>query len=202
MNKSESKYFNTARKMNLALIALLKKKPFEYVTISELCEMAGVNRSTFYLHYENICDLLDETTRYMIDEFLSYFTSGADSIMLNFVNARLNELNFINEKYLTPYFTYIKDNKEIFLTVLKHSKSFDLYSVYNRMFENIFNPILNRFNYPEEDRKYVMMYYLNGINAISSEWIKDGCKKSIEEVSAIVIECIFGLNNILKNEEL
>ena len=30
MNKSESKYFNTAIKMDLALIALLKKKPFEY----------------------------------------------------------------------------------------------------------------------------------------------------------------------------
>lgn len=45
MNKSESKYFNTAKKMNLALISLLKKKPFEYITISELCEKAGVNIS-------------------------------------------------------------------------------------------------------------------------------------------------------------
>ena len=56
MNKSESKYFNTATKMDLALISLLKKKPFEYITVSEICETAGVNRSTFYLHYENIVD--------------------------------------------------------------------------------------------------------------------------------------------------
>ena len=61
MNKSESKYFNTATKMDLALISLLKKKPFEYITVSEICETAGVNRSTFYLHYETVGDLLDET---------------------------------------------------------------------------------------------------------------------------------------------
>ena len=70
MNKAESKYFNTAKKMNLALISLLKKKPFEYITISELCEKAEVNRSTFYLHYENTYDLLGETTQHILDVFL------------------------------------------------------------------------------------------------------------------------------------
>jgi hypothetical protein len=54
MNKSESKYFNTATKMDLALISLLKKKPFEYITVTEICKAAGVNRSTFYLHYETV----------------------------------------------------------------------------------------------------------------------------------------------------
>ena len=73
MNKSESKYFNTARKMDLALISLLKKKPLEYISVSEICKTAGVNRSTFYLHYENIGDLLNETTRYLLNDFLSYF---------------------------------------------------------------------------------------------------------------------------------
>ena len=36
MNKSESKYFNTAVRMDNALISLLKKKPLEYITVSEL----------------------------------------------------------------------------------------------------------------------------------------------------------------------
>ena len=195
MNKSESKYFNTAKKMNLALISLLKKKPFEYITISELCEKAGVNRSTFYLHYENTYDLLGETTQYILDGFLSYFTTDTKSIAFNVANSNLDELNFINSKYLTPYLTYIRENKEIFSTALSHIKSFDFDRVYERMFEHIFNPILDRFHYPEEDRKYVMMYYLNGINAISFEWVKDGCKKSIEEISKIIDTCIFGLNN-------
>lgn len=50
MNKFESKYFNTALLMNQALILLLEKKEFEYITVKEICEKAGVNRSTFYLH--------------------------------------------------------------------------------------------------------------------------------------------------------
>ena len=73
MNKSESKYFNTATKMDIALISLLKKKEFGYITVSEICKIAGVNRSTFYLHYENVEDLLNETTQYLLNEFLSYF---------------------------------------------------------------------------------------------------------------------------------
>ena len=63
LNKNESKYFNTAVKMNMALIEILKTKPFEFITVSEICKKAGVNRSTFYLHYENTKDLLDETVK-------------------------------------------------------------------------------------------------------------------------------------------
>ena len=193
MNKSESKYFNTATKMDLALISLLKKKPFDYITVSEICETAGVNRSTFYLHYETVGDLLEETTRYLLDDFLSYFSIDTQSVALNLRNCELNDLVFISDKYLTPYFTYIKDHKEVFGTALLHNKTLGFEEVYKRMFDNIFNPILDRFNYPQNDRPYVMMYYLNGINAIVSEWLKNKCDKPIEEISKIVSICIYGL---------
>ena len=73
MNKSESKYFNTATKIDLALISLLKKKPFEYITVSEICKTAGVNRSTFYLHYENTGELFAEAAE-LIRKHPSLFT--------------------------------------------------------------------------------------------------------------------------------
>lgn len=193
MEKSESKYFNTAIKMDLALISLLKKKPLEYITVSEICKTAGVNRSTFYLHYETMCDLLEETAHYLIGEFLSYFGTNKDIIFLNLTNCELDELNFISDKYLTPYLTYIKDNREVFLTALSNGKSFGFETIYKKMFESIFNPILERFNYPEEDRRYAMMYYLNGITAIIIEWLKDNCNKPVCSISRIIQECIFGL---------
>ena len=192
MNKAESKYFNTAVKMDMALIFLLKKKSFEYITVSEICETAGVNRSTFYLHYENIGDLLEETTRYLLDDFLSYFSSDTQAIATNIQNCALDELVFIGDKHLTPYLTYIKDHKEVFSTALLHKKTLGFENVYMRMFENIFNPILDRFQYPPSDRPYVMMYYLNGINAIVCEWLKNGCQKSIEEISEIISICVYG----------
>ena len=195
VNKSESKYFNTATKMDLALISLLKKKSFDYITVSEICETAGVNRSTFYLHYETIGDLLDETARYLLNDFLSYFSTDAKSIALNLENCKLDNLIFICDKYLTPYFTYIKDNKVVFGTVLANNKTLGFENVYKRMFDNIFNPILDRFQYPQSDRQYVMMYYLNGINAIIGEWLKNDCDKPINELSKIVSICVFGLKN-------
>lgn len=194
MNKSESKYFNTAAKMNLALISLLKKKPFEYITISEICKTAGVNRSTFYLHYETVTDLIDETTRYLLNDFLSYFSTDTKSVSLNLTDCEPDELIFICDKYLNPYLTYIKDHKEVFRIALSHNKILGFDDVYKRMFENIFNPILNRFNYPADERKYVMMYYLNGINAIILEWLNESCDKPIKEISKIISVCIFGLN--------
>ena len=197
MNKSESKYFNTAVKMNKALIKLLEKKSFEYISISEVCKEAGVNRSTFYLHYENICDLLEETMQYMIDSFLSYFSADVELIKLDFSSSGLAELNYITEEYLTPYLSFIKENQRIFSTAISNSRVFGFEKIFNRMYANIFEPILQRFNYPVEDRKYVMIYYLSGINAVVTQWIKDGCVKSISCISRIIQECIFGLDGSL-----
>ena len=59
MNKAESKYFNTARLMDEALLILLEKKDIEYITIKEICNKAGVNRSTFYLHCYKIRQKFD-----------------------------------------------------------------------------------------------------------------------------------------------
>ena len=196
MNKSKSKYFNTATKMDLALISLLKKKSFDFITVSEICETAGVNRSTFYLHYETVNDLLEETARYLLNDFLSYFTTDTKAVTINLSGCELQDMVFICDKYLTPYFTYIRDHKEVFKTAIANNKTLGFDDVYKRLYENIFDPILDRFQYPQSDRQYVMMYYLNGVTAIVSEWLKDDCKKSIEEISEIIHYCIFGRENL------
>ena len=51
MNRSESRYFATAARMGEAFLTLLAKKDFEYITVKEICEVAGVNRSTFFRVY-------------------------------------------------------------------------------------------------------------------------------------------------------
>ena len=192
VNKSESKYFNTAIRFNKALLSLLEKKPFEYITIREICEKAEVNRSTFYLHYENTGDLLKETTSYVLNNFASYFSVDAEDITTKFANCDLRDLKFVNEKYLYPYLLFIKENQRVFSAVLSQPKVFDSKAIFQRLFENIFKPILDRFHYPRDIQNYVMMFYLNGITAIITEWLKDGCQKSIEDISAIIHVCIYG----------
>ena len=73
MNKSESKYYNTSLLMNQALIELLNKKDYEFLSVKEICKKAGVNRSTFYLHYDNIDDLLYETIENLNKNFSACF---------------------------------------------------------------------------------------------------------------------------------
>lgn len=196
MNKNESKYFNTAIKMDKALIELLEKKDFEYITIKEICSQAGVNRSTFYLHYENTTDLLDETTEYVTNSFLSCFSGEEQQGKMNFEKSELNDLLFIKPEYIFPYLTYIKDNQMIFKTSLKHLGLMKFDAVYEKLFKYIFNPILERFNYPENERAYIMRFYLTGITAIVSEWVRNNCRDSVEMISGVIVKCIINNTSI------
>ena len=67
MKKTDSKYFYTASLMNQALLQLLEKKDLEFITVTEITKKAGVTRSTFYLHYENVYELFEETVENMTE---------------------------------------------------------------------------------------------------------------------------------------
>ena len=196
MNKAESKYFNTAIRFNKALLSLLEKKPFEYITISEICETAGVNRSTFYLHYENTSDLLKETTRYIIDKHLAYYEKDKTCISLQFETCKQEELLFITDEYLEPYLTFIKDNQRLFKVSVKQFNSLSLNEVYGRMFEHIFNPILERFHVPEKERAYVMKFYLTGVFAIVMEWLDKNCSDDMATIIKVITDCVMGERNV------
>lgn len=199
MNKSESKYFNTAVKMDKALLEILEKKDFEYITVKEICEKAGVNRSTFYLHYQHTRELLDEAGRYILSDFLTYFPDETELVSNRFADCRLTELDFMTEKYLFPFLRYLRENKRVFKTMLSNSVSFDLDGIYNRLFKYVFDPVLERFDYPEKERKYVMYFYLTGICAVVMKWIEDDCEKTDEEIADIILSCVFGRNKELRN---
>ena len=196
MNKNESKYFNTAIKMDEALIALLEKKDFEYITVKEICDKAGVNRSTFYLHYENTSDLLKETTRYIIDKHLAYYSAETKSISLRYENCKKGELIFVTEKYLTPYLTFIKENQKLFKIAIQQFNAMNFGEVYENMFFHIFNPILVQFNVVERERSYVMKFYLTGIFAIVMEWLDKNCSDDMNTVIKIITDCVMGERNI------
>ena len=195
MNKNESKYFNTAIKMDEALITLLEKKDFEYITIKEICDTAEVNRSTFYLHYENTSDLLKETTRYIIDKHLAYYEIDQKRISLQFETCKREELLFITDEYLVPYLKFIKDNQRLFKVSIKQFNSFNMNEVYDRMFEHIFNPILERFHVPEKERAYVMKFYLTGVFSIVMEWLDKNCSDDIETIIKVITDCVVGERN-------
>lgn len=190
MNRSESKYFATAARMDEAFLELLEKKDFAYITVKELCEKAGVNRSAFYLHYETMNDLLKECSQYMTGRFLTYMEKDAGSFIKKLQNCPMEELYLITPEYLTPYLTYIKENQRLFRTMLENAAMFGLGDSYTRLLRHVITPILNRYGVPEKERGYLMPFHLGGLMAIVSEWLKGNCTDPVENIISVIQACI------------
>ncbi len=190
MNKSESKYFNTAVKMDKAFLELLEKKDFEFITVKEICEKAEVNRSTFYLYYETIGDLLDESVQYMFNGFLAYFPNKNGRIMDNIKNAELSDLYLITPQMLKPYLTFIFEHKRLFVTALKKSDLLRLSDSYNKLFTHVLSRIMDRFEIPENRKRYILRFYIYGIIAVIGEWLENDCTESIDFMIDVISEQI------------
>lgn len=186
MNKSESKYFNTAKRMDEAFLELLAVKDFEYITVKEICGTAVVNRSTFYLHYETIADLLSECVEYINGQFLEYMQKNSEMFVEKIEKCSLEELYLLTPEYLIPYLNYIRDNKKLFLTATQNAAVLQLENTYSRMFRHIFAPIMDRFNIPEHDRHYILAFYIKGIMAVIGEWLKCNCEDPVEYIADII----------------
>ncbi|MGN1444067.1 MAG: TetR/AcrR family transcriptional regulator [Acutalibacteraceae bacterium] len=190
MNKSESKYFNTAVKMDKAFLSLLETKDFSYITVKEICEKAHVNRSTFYLHYESIYDLLDESMEYVNSHFLTYMKSESDGFTELKTDCDLDELIFVTPRYLTPYLQYIRENKRLFRTVIENAAILRLDETYRKLFHHIFEPVMKKFNFTSDESEYILAFYLHGLMAIVTRWLENDCSDSIELIIDIIQKCI------------
>lgn len=190
MNKSESKYFNTAVLMDEALIKILATKDIEFISVKEICEKAGVNRSTFYLHYETIGDILEETTEYVINRFMTSFDKTEELFGECFEDVSLNDLVFINKKYLKPYLQFIYDNRSIFKAVVHNPVTMKADKMYSSMKNHVLDPIMQRFEIPMDEQNYWMEFYIKGIWAVIQKWIEYDCKESVEKIEAIIENCV------------
>lgn len=185
MNKNKSKYFNTAKKMNDALISLLETKNFENITIKDVCKLAKVNRSTFYLHYQNMYDLLDEIIDNLNTSYNNHFKANKNSLaVLN--QKELTDLFFITDEYLIPYLEFIKENKNVYKSLKNNPYLFKVNKTYEKMFNEVLSPIMTKFGLEEKWHKYTMDFYINGISSLILDWTYDDCKYSVNEICQLI----------------
>ena len=190
MNKSESKYFATAARMDETFLELIEKKDFAYITVKEICEKAGVNRSTFYLHYETVGDLLEESVQHIIDRFVEFMPYDTADFLKKLNECPIEELYLITPEYLTPYLTYIKEHRRIFRTSVEQAAALRMYDAYTDLNRYILTPILNRYKVPAEDQNYILQFHIRGIMAVINEWLKTDCADSIEHVISVIQTCV------------
>ena len=189
MDPSKSKYYYTSCLMDDALLALLEKKDYEFITVQELCKKAGVHRSTFYLHYEKMDDLLLETIQKIQKDFFSSFHPDF-SIKESIVKGKKEDLFLIQEEYLLVYLDFICKNKKVYRLMHEKPEIFQLKNIFSKMYQDIFSPILSIFEVEEKKQPYYLAYYLGGVFSIIEKWVELGFSMSKEEVASLVMEVV------------
>lgn len=160
---------NSEEKIEKIFIELLQTKEIKDISISELCKIAKVNRSTFYKSYLDINDLIDKIRIRIINEFLSVYEDEW--------NNKEHSYNFLK------LFKHIKDNQIFYKTYFK--LQFDLTNPY---FYKIDDEEILKFFDNINHKEYHIEFFKAGITAIIKRWLNNGCKESPEEIDEIIKE--------------
>lgn len=91
---------NTKKRLSEALTEMLEKIPLRSVSIRELCERAGINRTTFYNHYGSQYDLFEEISRRYLDG-IAVELAAADGNNRESVQERVAKVLHYLEDHLT-----------------------------------------------------------------------------------------------------
>lgn len=189
MNKAESKYKNTAIKMNKALIKLIDNKEFSQINVSEICQEAGVNRSTFYAHYQNTYELLKETQQNIMEEFYNSFANCG----ITYKNPKYTseDQDFISPKYIIPYLLFVKGNQKLFKVYMNNLSNFEVDDAFEDLFKYVFEPIFIKNNVTNKSlMQYISKFFLTGITAIVNQWVNNDCKDDLMLICEIIILCV------------
>lgn len=89
-----------------ALIDILRVKNFQDITVSQLCDRAGVSRRTFYRHYKNIVDVLEEITSVISENFSKALAANHERS---------------EKEFLLSYFEFWKSHKKMLILLSKNN---------------------------------------------------------------------------------
>ena len=170
--KNNKRYKNSSEKIETTFLTLILNHKYEDITISQICEHAGINRSTFYTHYDDINDL--------IIKIESKFAKGMASIF-NY-GFRTNHEAFVE------MFKFVKENQYFYKAFLnipyvtlaeKDIKS----TILNNMKDSL-KPIISN----EVELSYHASFFGAGIKEICKIWLARDCKESPEEMAMILFK--------------
>ena len=111
--KTDLRIVKTKKILFNSLLNLMKIKNFEKIKISDICEEALVNRSTFYAHYDDKYELL-----------IDLFEERKLSLLKDFED---NENKAFSKEYLMELLSilidHIEENKEIYSAILANNRN-------------------------------------------------------------------------------
>ena len=172
--KVNLKVINTKRKLSKSLISLLTSKPITEIDVSELCEKAGINRTTFYKHYASLYHLLDE----LIVQFFK-------RIETLFLSLSSGENTTSKVAYLLKY---LKQNRE-FVTIIMNNNSFSSISERLIQLNFICNLINSNIQYRKNDyvsEDYYVDFIISGWIAAIRRWVNENCDLDVNTLARLL----------------
>ena len=162
--KNNKRRRESVEKIEKAFVELLQSKELDDITVSEICKLTGLNRSTFYANFLDTYDLADKLRTVLENEFSALFAD------YDYFNERTGALKM---------FTHIKENQLFYKTYFKLCyDSSHLISVYDtKRAEKELD---------SKNIKYHIEFFRNGLNAIIKLWLSEGCKESPEQMAEIL----------------
>ena len=154
------------------LKSLLRKKSLERITVTELVNVAGVNRQTFYYNFQDIYDLLE-------------WTIDREAIVA------FNEITEYDkwQPWLIDIFTYFQDNKKMILNVFQPLTR----PVVERYLKESFEPVIDKVvrfykekheeteEISEENLRFIIKTYTLIMIGLVFEWIDHGMTEKAED---------------------
>lgn len=151
-------------------------KPVGKITVREICERAGVNRTTFYAHYVDVYDLFERV----------------ELTMAEMCYERINQDFRQNRGFyavLEGIFQFVKEYQEFYLLYFSEvTRASHLIEVLNSPYHQEIQRIQEEdmgYGVPGEGR-YHFQFFTAGMTAMLAAWLLGNCKETPKEMVEIV----------------
>lgn len=143
------------------LVTLLREKSIQQVTVSALCRMADINRSTYYAHYANPIDQLEKLETELLDNLSHIMAQGT---------GQKPDLDVITE-----ICQYYWDNRDLFLLLddSNTGPNFNQKEV-EALKQGVFSTWEKQnYQYTGLEREYAYTYIIAGTNGVLHKWLSE-----------------------------
>ena len=150
-------------------IALLKEKPVNKVTVKEICDLAEINRATFYKYYSDPFDLLDKIELEMLSQLQSNLKTSPRGFREIFIFI-MGNIRADGERYRT--------------LVSENGDSKFPGRIVSVCYEHITDDLRRQFpGLSPAQREWLYSFSAQGCCGILERWISGGMREDVEEVS-------------------
>ena len=184
----DRRVIRTKKAIREAFAKLLTEKDINDITISDIAELADINRKTFYNYYDGIYQVVDEIENEIIGRF----------------DAVIGEVDFRRDME-NPYVIFeklaavINMDMDFYAQLLQMRGSQSLVTKIVDMLKQKTKALLiEQVNFDEQKVDIMLNYAFYGMLAVYQHWLSTDRRQSIEEISSIVSTmCLNGFNGLV-----